>query len=251
MTKTALITGASKRVGLSIAKHLASKGFNIAIHYNTSEIDSKKIVDELKKKKAIVERFKLDLAKTNSIKKFFTKIKNHFGTIDILVNNASVFEYDSLKSSSMNSYNKHMDINLKAPFFLSKYFHECLRNKKGNIINILDQRVVNLTPYFISYTLSKSALWTLTQSLALSLAPKIKVNAIGLGPTLKSYRQTKKQFDQQIMRTPLKKQVKLSEINNTIDLILNSESITGQLFLLDSGQNLGWANTRSKKFIED
>tara|TARA_B100000242_G_C42973934_1_gene451999 strand:+ start:62 stop:817 length:756 start_codon:yes stop_codon:yes gene_type:complete len=251
VTKTALITGASKRVGLSIAKHLASKGFNIAIHYNTSEIDSKKIVDELKKKKAIVERFKLDLAKTNSIKKFFTKIKNHFGTIDILVNNASVFEYDSLKSSSMNSYNKHMDINLKAPFFLSKYFHECLRNKKGNIINILDQRVVNLTPYFISYTLSKSALWTLTQSLALSLAPKIKVNAIGLGPTLKSYRQTKKQFDQQIMRTPLKKQVKLSEINNTIDLILNSESITGQLFLLDSGQNLGWANTRSKKFIED
>ena len=251
MTKTALITGGAKRVGLSIAKHLASKGFNIAIHYNTSEIDSKKIVDELKKKKAIVERFKLDLAKTNSIKKFFTKIKNHFGTIDILVNNASVFEYDSLKSSSMNSYNKHMDINLKAPFFLSKYFHECLRNKKGNIINILDQRVVNLTPYFISYTLSKSALWTLTQSLALSLAPKIKVNAIGLGPTLKSYRQTKKQFDQQIMRTPLKKQVKLSEINNTIDLILNSESITGQLFLLDSGQNLGWANTRSKKFIED
>jgi len=251
VTKTALITGGAKRVGLSIAKHLASKGFNIAIHYNSSEIDSKKIVDELKKKKTIVERFKLDLAKTNSIEKFFTKIKNHFGKIDLLVNNASVFEYDSLKSSSMDSYNKHMDINLKAPFFLSKYFHEYLRNKEGNIINILDQRVVNITPYFISYTLSKSALWTLTQSLALSLAPKIRVNAIGLGPTLKSYRQTKKQFDQQIMRTPLKKQVKLSEINNTIDLILNSESITGQLFLLDSGQNLGWANTRSKKFIED
>ena len=251
MTKTALITGASKRVGLSITKHLASKGFNIAIHYNTSESDSKKIVNELKKKKIIVERFKLDLAKTDSIKSFFTRIKNHFGKIDLLVNNASVFEYDSLKSSSMKSYNKHMDINLKAPFFLSKYFHEYLGNKKGNIINILDQRVVNLTPYFISYTLSKSALWTLTQSLALSLAPKIRVNAIGLGPTLKSYRQTKNQFDQQIMRTPLKKQVKLLEINNTIDLILNSESITGQLFLLDSGQNLGWANTRSKKFIED
>ena len=251
MTKTALITGASKRVGLSITKHLASKGFNIAIHYNTSESDSKKIVNELKKKKIIVGRFKLDLAKSDSIKSFFTRIKNHFGAIDLLVNNASVFEYDSLKSSSMKSYNKHMDINLKAPFFLSKYFHEYLGNKKGNIINILDQRVVNLTPYFISYTLSKSALWTLTQSLALSLAPKIRVNAIGLGPTLKSYRQTKKQFDQQIMRTPLKKQVKLLEINNTIDLILNSESITGQLFLLDSGQNLGWANTRSKKFIED
>ena len=109
--------------------------------------------------------------------------------------------------------------------------------------------ILLLTLYHIH--LSKSALWTLTQSLALSLAPKIRVNAIGLGPTLKSYRQTKKQFDQQIMRTPLKKQVKLSEINNTIDLILNSESITGQLFFLDSGQNLGWANTRSKKFIED
>ena len=251
MIKTALITGASKRVGLSIAKHLASKGFNIAIHYNKSEIDSKKIVVELKKKRIIAKAFKLDLAKTSSIKNFFNRITNYFGAVDLLVNNASVFEYDSLKSSSMKSYNKHMDINLKAPFFLSKYFQEYLKNKKGNIINILDQRVVNLTPYFISYTLSKSALWTLTQSLALSLAPKIRVNAIGLGPTLKSYRQTEKQFDQQIMRTPLKKQVKLTEINNTIDLILDSESITGQLFLLDSGQNLGWANTRSKKFIED
>ena len=251
MRKTALITGSSKRVGLSIAKHLASIGYNIAIHFNKSESDSRKIVSELKNKKINVKRFKLNLENTKSIPVFFSEILDYFGSVDLLINNASVFEYDSLRSSTFKSYNKHMDTNLKAPFFLSKYFLENFKSKNGNIINILDQRVINITPYFTSYTLSKSALWTLTQSLALSLAPKIKVNAIGLGPTLKSYRQTEEQFKEQIMRTPLKKQVKLSEINNTIDLILNSNSITGQLFLLDSGQNLGWANTTSKKFLED
>ena len=251
MNKTALITGSSKRVGLSIARNLASKGFNIALHYNNSESDSKKILKEFKSDGINVKRFKLDLNKTNKIENFFSKIVNYFGNVDLLINNASIFEFDSLKSSSLESFDKHVNVNTKAPFFLSKYFAENLKKKKGNIINILDQRVVNITPYFISYTLSKCALWTLTRSLALSLAPRIKVNAIGLGPTLKSYRQSKEQFNQQIMRTPLKNQVMLSEINNSIELILNSNSITGQLFLLDSGQNLGWANTSSKKFLED
>ena len=180
----------------------------------------------------------------------FKKIVSFFNGVDVLINNASVFEYDSLKLSSNESFDKHINVNLKAPFFLSKFFVENLKNK-GNIINILDQRVLNITPYFTSYTISKSGLYTLTKSLALSLAPKVRVNAIGPGPTLKSDRQSELQFRQQINRTPLKKQVNLDEINSAINFLISSDSVTGQIILLDSGQNMGWANTNSKKFIDD
>ena len=250
MNKTALITGASKRIGYSISKFLAIRGYNIALHYNTSEQESNEVVNELKKLGCNVKKFKLDLFKTVSIKAFFKKIVEHFGQVDLLINNASIFELDSLDSCSFLSLDKHLNINLKAPLFLSKYFVQSL-NSKGNIINILDQRVLNITPYFTSYTLSKCALWTLTQSLALSLAPRVRVNAIAPGPTLKSDRQSKKQFLEQIRRTPLKKQVSLDDINSSIDLIIKSRSMTGQLILLDSGQNLGWAHSKSKKLIDD
>ena len=188
--KTVLITGSSKRIGRSIALKLAEKGFNIAIHYNKSRKESDSLQKELEIYKIKVKTFKLDLQKTNRIKPFFKSIVNYFGEINVLINNASTFEFDSIKSSTINSYDKHLDVNLKAPFFLSKYFVEAIGKKKGNIINILDQRVMNTTPYFTSYTISKSALLTLTRSLALSLAPKIRVNAIAPGPTLKSIRQT-------------------------------------------------------------
>ena len=249
--KTVLITGSSKRIGRSIALKLAEKGFNIAIHYNKSRKESDSLQKELETYKVKVKTFKLDLQKTNRIKPFFKSIVNYFGEINVLINNASTFEFDSIKSSTINSYDKHLDVNLKAPFFLSKYFVEAIGKKKGNIINILDQRVMNTTPYFTSYTISKSALLTLTRSLALSLAPKIRVNAIAPGPTLKSIRQTKGEFEKQILRTPLKKKVSLEEINNGILFLLKSETITGQTILLDSGQNMGWAHTKSIKFIDD
>ena len=134
---------------------------------------------------------------------------------------------------------------------LSKYFVENLEHKEGSIINILDQRVSNITPYFLSYTISKVGLYTLTKNLALSLAPNIRVNAIAPGPTLKSSRQNLKQFSEQIKRTPLKQQVSLKDINDGINFLNESKSVTGQVLYLDSGQNLGWAHTRSKKFTDD
>ena len=249
--KTVLITGSSKRVGRSIAMKLAEEGFNIAIHYNKSSKESHSLQKELKKYNVKVKTFKLDLQKTDRIKIFFKNVVKYFGEINILINNASTFEFDSIKNATIKSYDKHLDVNLKAPFFLSKYFVEALGKKKGNIINILDQRVMNTTPYFTSYTISKSALLTLTRSLALSLAPKIRVNAIAPGPTLKSTRQTKEEFKKQILRTPLKKKVSLEEINNGIIFLLKSETITGQTIVLDSGQNMGWAHTKSIKFIDD
>ena len=249
--KKVLITGASKRIGKSIALNLAKHGYDIAIHYNKSKTSAINLVEELNSLKVRSSVFKLDLIKIDKIEEWFDEITKVFGTINVLINNASVFEYDSLKSSSLNSLNKHLDINLKAPFLLSKFFVKNLKSQKGNIINILDQRVLNISPYFTSYTISKSALHTLTKSLALSLAPKIRVNAVAPGPTLRSIRQNEEEFREQIKRTPLQNQVSLNEINNAINFLLNNNSVTGQTIMVDSGQNLGWAHTKSKKFIDD
>lgn len=249
--KKVLITGASKRIGKSIALNLAKHGYDIAIHYNKSKTSAINLVEELNSLKVRSSIFKLDLMKIDKIEEWFDEINKVFGTVNVLINNASVFEYDSLKSSSLSSLNKHLDINLKAPFLLSKFFVKNLKSQKGNIINILDQRVLNISPYFTSYTISKSALHTLTKSLALSLAPKIRVNAVAPGPTLRSIRQNEKEFKEQIKRTPLQKQVSLNEINNAINFLLNNKSVTGQTIMVDSGQNLGWAHTKSKKFIDD
>ena len=249
--KTALITGASKRIGKSIAIFLAKKGYNIALHFNDSVKESKQLENEICNLGVKTKCFRLNLKKIDEIDSWYKNVIKFFGEVNVLINNASTFDYDSLKTSSLTTFENHFDVNLKAPFFISKVFVESLKGKKGNIINIIDQRVLNITPYFTSYTLSKCALYTLTKSLALSLAPKIRVNAIGPGPTLKSKRQTEQEFKNQILRTPLKKQVSLFEINNSVDFLLNSESVTGQLLLLDSGQNLGWAHTKSKKFMED
>ena len=249
--KKVLITGASKRIGKSIALNLAKHGYDIAIHYNKSKTSAISLVEELNSLKVRSSIFKLDLMKIDKIEEWFDEINKVFGTVNVLINNASVFEYDSLKSSSLSSLNKHLDINLKAPFLLSKFFVKNLKSQKGNIINILDQRVLNISPYFTSYTISKSALHTLTKSLALSLAPKIRVNAVAPGPTLRSIRQNEKEFKEQIKRTPLKNQVSLNEINNAINFLLNNKSVTGQTIMVDSGQNLGWAHTKSKKFIDD
>ena len=156
-----------------------------------------------------------------------------------------------MRNTNYEIFDSHVNVNLKAPFFLSKYFVKKLKKKNGLIINIIDQRVKNITPYFTSYTLSKSALYTLTKSLSIFLAPKIRVNGISPGPTLKSKNQTLTQFKNQIKRTPMMRQVKLDEINTAIDYLINNISVTGEVLTIDSGQSLGWANSKSKVFSTD
>jgi NAD(P)-dependent dehydrogenase (short-subunit alcohol dehydrogenase family) len=169
-----------------------------------------------------------------------------------LINNAASFEYDSINSLSSDSWDLHINTNIRAPLFLSQSFVKNIsKNSKGNIINIIDQRVWNLTPHFMTYTLSKTALWTLTQTLALSLSPNIRVNAIGPGPTIKSKMQTNEEFKEQYQRMPLSVPTSLEEINQFINLILNSPSLTGQMIALDGGQHLGWAQTAKNRFKED
>ena len=157
-----------------------------------------------------------------------------------MINNASLFENDNLKNFTSQSWNHHLDVNLKAPAYLIKEFSKNTRGKNNSIINIIDQRVFKLTPFFLSYTVSKSGLYTLTKTSAMSLAPNIRVNGIAPGPTIKNKRQSDNHFKKQYLATPLKQQVKLKDICSAVDFFIKNSSITGQVLAIDSGQNLNW-----------
>jgi NAD(P)-dependent dehydrogenase (short-subunit alcohol dehydrogenase family) len=248
-----LITGAGKRIGASIATSLAANNWNIALHYNTSEEETNKLSTELEKKYNIkTVCVQADLSDLKQVKNIIPTVSKQIGNINCLINNAASFEYDSINTLSSDSWDLHINANIRAPLFLSQSFVKNIsKNSKGNIINIIDQRVWNLTPHFMTYTLSKTALWTLTQTLALSLSPNIRVNAIGPGPTIKSKMQTNEEFKEQFQRMPLAVPTSLAEINQFINVILNSPSLTGQMIALDGGQHLGWAQTAKNKFKED
>jgi NAD(P)-dependent dehydrogenase (short-subunit alcohol dehydrogenase family) len=251
--KNVLITGAGKRIGLAIAKSLAADNWNIAIHYNNSELQAKKLAKKLQHKHNIkCVCIKANLSNLEELNNIIPAAKKGIGPITCLINNAAIFEYDSINSVSIKSWDLHMNTNIRAPLFLSQSFVQNIpKNTKGNIINIIDQRVLNLTPHFTSYTISKTALLTLTKTLALSLSPYIRVNAIGPGPTIKSKMQSTKEFKEQYKRMPLGIVTSLEEISQFIKFIINSPSLTGQMIALDGGQHLGWAQTNKNNFRED
>ncbi len=249
--KKALVTGGAQRIGASIVEFLANNGIDVAIQYNKSEKEVNNIKKKVMNLGVKFNAFQCDFSQDCNFEIFFEKLNKVHGNIDILINNASTFEFDTIKKTSIKTFDKHINVNLKAPFFLSKSFVQQLLNKNGLIVNIIDQRVKNITPYFTSYTLSKSALYTMTKSLAVFLAPKIRVNGISPGPTLKSVNQTPKQFKDQISRTPMKRKVELDEINNALGYLIKNKSVTGEILTLDSGQSLGWANSKSKVFSTD
>ena len=239
--KNILITGAATRVGKAIAIHFAQKGWNIGLHYNKSSLKAKNLKKIIEKKNVKAVLIKADLKNTNEVEKIIPKVKKQLGTIDCLVNNAALFEKDDILNFTNKKWNEHLDINLLAPVTLIKQFTiQASRKKVSNIINIIDQRVFKLTPIFMSYTLSKSALFTLTKTMAMRLAPNIKVNGIAPGPTIKSKRQSTLHFNKQAKSTLLKKAVGLKDICDTVDFLINNNSVTGQVVAVDSGQNLVW-----------
>ena len=235
-----IITGAATRMGAAIAKKLSGPNVEIVIHYNKSKVSAEKLQKELKKNKTKVWLIKGDLSKENDLKKIIKFAKSKLNYFDCLINNASLFENDNLKNFTSKSWNNHLDVNLKAPAYLTKEFAKNIKGKNNNIINIIDQRVFKLTPYFTSYTLSKTGLYTLTKTSAMSLAPNIRVNGIAPGPTIKNKRQSDKHFKKQYLATPLKQQVDVIEICNAVDFFIKNSSITGQVLAIDSGQNLNW-----------
>ena len=235
-----IITGAATRMGAAIAKRLSGPGKDIVIHYNSSKTSAEKLKKELNKNNTNVYLIKGDLSKENDLKKIINFAKLKLRYFDCLINNASLFENDKLKNFTSKSWNNHLSVNLKAPAFLIKEFAKNTRGKNNNIINIIDQRVFKLTPFFFSYTLSKTGLYTLTKTSAMSLSPNIRVNGIAPGPTIKNKRQTDNHFKKQYLATPLRQQVKINEICNTVDFFIKNSSITRQVLAVDSGQSLNW-----------
>jgi NAD(P)-dependent dehydrogenase (short-subunit alcohol dehydrogenase family) len=235
-----IITGAATRMGAAIAKKLSGPKVEIVIHYNKSKSNAEQLKKELIKNKTKVYLIKGDLSKENDLKKIVKFSKSKLKYFDCLINNASLFENDNLKNFTSKSWSQHLNVNLKAPAYLTKEFAKNIRGKNNNIINIIDQRVFKLTPFFFSYTLSKTGLYTLTKTSAMSLSPNIRVNGIAPGPTIKNKRQTDKHFKKQYLATPLRKQVDVEEVCNAVDFFIKNSSITGQVLAIDSGQNLNW-----------
>ncbi|MCW9046114.1 MAG: SDR family oxidoreductase [Alphaproteobacteria bacterium] len=243
---TALVTGAAHRIGRAMAEALATEGWNLALHYNSSKDSAEALATELREKGVSAITLKADLAKGEEVSALIPQAGQALGPVTLLVNNASIFESDTIRNGTKKSWDIHMGVNLHAPFLLTQAFANSLpENLQGNVINLIDQRVWNLTPHFASYTVSKAGLWTLTQTTALALAPQIRVNAIGPGPTLKSIHQTDEQFTKEYTTTPLQRSVDLDEICNAMRFILTTPSMTGQMVALDSGQHLGYAQPAS------
>ena len=245
--KNLLITGGATRIGKEIALYFSKKGWNIAIHYFKSSAKAKslkKIIDQNSVKAILI---KADLKKTKQVEKIISIAKKKLGNIDCLINNAALFEGDDILDFTAKSWNDHLNINLLAPTILTKQFaKQASKKTTSNIINIIDQRVFKLTSVFMSYTLSKSALYTLTKTMAMRLSPYIKVNGIAPGPTIKSKRQSTKHFNKQAKSTLLKKAVGTEDICDTVEFLINNNSITGQIIAVDSGQNLNW-NIKNEK----
>ena len=235
-----IITGGSTRIGAAIAEKLSGPGKEIVIHFNKSKSKAEKLKKKLSKNKTKVYLVKGDLSKEQDVNKVIKFAKFKLKYFDCLINNASLFENDKLENFTTDSWGKHLRTNLRAPALLSKEFAKNIKGKNNNIINIIDQRVFKLTPYFFSYTISKTGLYTLTKTSAMSLAPNIRVNGIAPGPTLKNKRQSEKQFRKQYLATPLKRQVDVSQICNTVNFFIKNRSITGQVISVDSGQSLNW-----------
>jgi len=246
--KNLLITGAATRVGKAMALHFAERGWNIALHYFRSSSKAKELKKIIEQNWVKVALIKADLKNPKQVEKIIPLAKKKLGAIDCLINNAALFEKDDISNFTTKSWNDHFNINILAPTILTKQFAKQASKKTiSNIINIIDQRIFNLTPFFMSYTVSKSGLQILTKTMAMRLAPNIKVNAIAPGPIIKSKRQTDRHFRNQVKSTLLKKSVRLEDICDTVEFLINNNSITGQIVAVDSGQNL----SRNRKNEEE
>ncbi|MBE1285717.1 MAG: SDR family oxidoreductase [Rhodobacteraceae bacterium] len=247
----ALVTGAARRVGRALALELARRGLDVAIHFNRSEGEAAEVAEQVRalgRKACLVQADLLDEAATATLLPRASQALG--GPITCLVNNASIFEHDTLKTATSESWDRHFGSNLRAPFVLIQAMAaqelghstdaagEPVAN--GLVVNMIDQRVRKLTPEFMTYTLAKSALWTLTQTAAQALAPDIRVNAIGPGPTLAGVHQSAQGFARQRASTVLKRGVNPDEIGAALGYFLSSPGVTGQLLCVDGGQHLGW-----------
>lgn len=241
MIQLALITGGAVRIGRAIALCLARNGISVAIQYNQSHAEAVDLVAEITRMGVKAACFRASLGEQDQAGGLIPEINKTLGPLTCLVNNASHFADDRLPALPWESWRTHMAVNLEAPVFLAQAFAEQLpEGESGNIVNIIDQRVLRPNPHFFSYTLSKSALWAATRTMAQALAPRIRVNAIGPGPALRSVYQSEAEFEEECRAVPLGHGTTPDEIANAVLFILRSPSMTGQMIALDGGQHLLW-----------
>ncbi|MBK5911195.1 short chain dehydrogenase [Rhodothalassium salexigens] len=244
----ALVTGAGRRIGRHLALSLAARGHPVAVHYNRSGRDAQTVVDRIEGDGGRAVAVAGDLRDEAAVADLVARAGDALDApIRLLVNNASLFDYDDIYTATRQSWDDHMAVNLRAPFVLSQALAQRLARAEtgpetghGLIVNIIDQRVWRLNPSFTTYTLSKAGLWTLTQTLAQALAPRIRVAAIGPGPVLASIHQDRDSFAAEAANVPLQRGPDLDEIARALDFIIDSPSLTGQMIALDGGQHLAW-----------
>jgi NAD(P)-dependent dehydrogenase (short-subunit alcohol dehydrogenase family) len=239
--KFVLVTGAAKRLGRAIVLDLAKNGWDIALHFNQSEPDARETADAVRNTGRRVALLKADLADEAATSALIGRAVAELGLLSALVNSASIFESDDWASASRASWDRHMAVNLRAPFVLAQEFARQLPPEaRGAIVNIIDQRVLKPTPQFLSYSTSKAALYWLNTTLAQALAPRIRVNAVAPGPTMINARQSEAHFRRQREATVLGTGAEPQDVCDAVRYLLSASAITGQMIAVDGGQHLIW-----------
>lgn len=247
----ALVTGAGKRLGRAMALYLANRGFDVAIHYSTSQREAEAVVAEISAMGRHAVALQADLLIEAQVETLIARaVSGLGGPLSVLINNASIFEHDAVATATRTSWDRAMESNLRAPFVLTQGFAAQVPKAvldtagepvaQGLVLNMIDQRVYKLTPEFMSYTLAKMGLWALTQTSAQALAPDVRVNAVGPGPTLQGSRQSGDHFAKQRAATVLQRGVNVADITAALGFFLESVAVTGQMIAVDGGQHLVW-----------
>jgi NAD(P)-dependent dehydrogenase (short-subunit alcohol dehydrogenase family) len=239
--RSVLVTGAAKRLGRAIALDLARHGWNIALHFNASQDEANDAAAEMRAAGRRVALLKAELANEEDVSALIGRAVGELGALTALVNSASIFERDDWASATRDSWDKHMAVNLRAPFVLAQEFARALpADAHGAIVNIVDQRVLKPTPQFLSYSTSKAALWWLNTTLAQALAPRIRVNAVAPGPTMINARQSEAHFRRQREATVLGTGAEPQDVCEAVRYLLTASAVTGQMIAVDGGQHLIW-----------
>lgn len=252
MSGAALVTGGAKRLGRAMALFLAERGLDVAIHYNSSGDDAEAVADDIRAMGRKAVTLQADLTVEEEMQALVPAAAEALGQpLTVLVNSASVFEYDNLKSATRESWDRHIESNLRAPFVLTQRFAEQAPDPviegrwdeptaRALVVNMIDMRVRKLTPEFMSYTIAKMGLWAFTRTAAQALGPKVRVNGIGPGPTMQGARQSAEHFANQRAATIMNRGADPSDITHALGYFLDAPAVTGQLLCIDGGQHLVW-----------
>lgn len=247
----ALVTGAGTRLGRAMALYLGGRGHDVVVHYASSAIGAHEVVSELRAMGRVAHAVQADLLIEDQTQGLIPRAMEALGgPVEILVNNASIFEYDSIGTATRASWDRHMESNLRAPFVLTQQMAAHIPDPdtdaageplaRGLVVNMIDQRIHKLTPEFMSYTLAKMGLWAFTRTAAQGLAPRVRVNAIGPGPTLQGARQTPAHFAAQRNATILQRGANPADVTAALGYFIDAPSVTGQILCVDGGQHLAW-----------